>query len=105
MENWLKMPECQHITGTECEFSLRDANIFTYMKFRVRAEKGNRTSSWNEVEQFIPFESGEKALLAAWFPSVTREVLGLVPLLPARVSGSLGVVTRSLLGVPKVSAP
>ncbi|XP_050020779.1 interferon alpha/beta receptor 1 isoform X3 [Alexandromys fortis] len=56
MENWLKMPECQHITGTECEFSLRDADIFTYMKFRVRAEKGKRTSSWNEVEQFIPFQ-------------------------------------------------
>lgn len=69
MENWLKMPECQHITGTECEFSLRDADIFTYMKFRVRAEKGKRTSSWNEVEQFIPFQRGEKESLAASLPS------------------------------------
>ncbi|XP_013208230.1 interferon alpha/beta receptor 1 isoform X1 [Microtus ochrogaster] len=56
MENWLKMPKCQHITGTKCEFSLRAADIFTYTKFRVRAEKGKRTSSWNEVERFIPFQ-------------------------------------------------
>ncbi|XP_038202277.1 interferon alpha/beta receptor 1 [Arvicola amphibius] len=56
MENWLKMPECQHITGTECEFSLPDADIYIHMTFRVRAEKGKRTSSWNEVEPFIPFQ-------------------------------------------------
>lgn len=56
MENWLKLPECQHITGTECEFSLPDADIYILMKFRVRAEKGKCTSSWNEVKPFIPFQ-------------------------------------------------
>lgn len=70
MENWLKLPECQHITGTECEFSLPDADIYILMKFRVRAEKGKCTSSWNEVKPFIPFQRGEKASLAAsLFPS------------------------------------
>ncbi|CAO2632367.1 Interferon alpha/beta receptor 1 [Lemmus lemmus] len=56
MENWAKLPECQHITGTECEFSLLDADIYTHMEFRVRAEKGKHTSSWNELKPFIPFQ-------------------------------------------------
>ncbi|XP_040606428.1 interferon alpha/beta receptor 1 [Mesocricetus auratus] len=55
MENWLKLPGCHHVTGTECEFSLLNTNIYAEMKFRVRAETGKSTSSWAEVDPFIPF--------------------------------------------------
>ncbi|KAK7812593.1 hypothetical protein U0070_021573 [Myodes glareolus] len=54
MENWFKPPACLHITGTTCQFSLLNADVFVNMKVRVRAEKGKRTSSWNEIEPFIP---------------------------------------------------
>nr|ASM47192.1 interferon alpha and beta receptor subunit 1 [Peromyscus leucopus] len=55
MENWLKLPGCQHITGTECKFSLLDTNVYIKISFRVRAEKGKSTSPWNEGDPFIPF--------------------------------------------------
>ncbi|XP_021484278.1 interferon alpha/beta receptor 1 isoform X1 [Meriones unguiculatus] len=55
LENWLKLPECQHITRTECEFSLLDSDVYVNTKFHVRAEKGNSTSPWSESESFIPF--------------------------------------------------
>ncbi|XP_029400656.1 interferon alpha/beta receptor 1 [Mus pahari] len=52
---WFKVPECQHTTRTKCEFSLLDTNVYIKTQFRVRAEEGNSTSSWNEVDPFIPF--------------------------------------------------
>ncbi|KAL6083372.1 hypothetical protein STEG23_011778 [Scotinomys teguina] len=55
MEDWLKLPGCQHITGTECNFSLLDTNIYIKTSFRVRAEKGKNTSPWSEVDPFVPF--------------------------------------------------
>uniref|UniRef100_A0A8C8W011 Interferon/interleukin receptor domain-containing protein n=1 Tax=Peromyscus maniculatus bairdii TaxID=230844 RepID=A0A8C8W011_PERMB len=55
MENWLKLPGCQHITGTECKFSLLDTNVYIKISFRVRAEKGKSTSPWNEGDPFTPF--------------------------------------------------
>lgn len=54
-KTWLKVPKCQHITRTKCEFSLPDVNMYSKMQFRVRAEEGNSTSSWNETDSFIPF--------------------------------------------------
>lgn len=53
--SWLKVPKCQHITRTKCEFSLLDINVYSKTQFRVRAEEGNSTSSWNETDSFIPF--------------------------------------------------
>lgn len=52
---WLKVPKCQHITRTKCKFSLLDINVYSKTRFRVRAEEGNSTSSWNEADSFIPF--------------------------------------------------
>lgn len=52
---WLKVPKCQHITRTKCEFSLLGINVYSKTQFRVRAEEGNSTSSWNEADSFIPF--------------------------------------------------
>ncbi|XP_051047841.1 interferon alpha/beta receptor 1 isoform X3 [Phodopus roborovskii] len=55
MEDWLKLPGCQHVTGTKCEFSLLDTNIYVKIKFRVRAEADSSASSWAEIDPFIPF--------------------------------------------------
>ncbi|KAL1787684.1 interferon alpha/beta receptor 1 [Sigmodon hispidus] len=55
MESWLKLPRCQHVTGTKCEFSSPDTDIYSKIKFRVRAEKGMNISSWKEVDPFFPF--------------------------------------------------
>lgn len=52
---WLKVPKCQLITRTKCKFSLLDINVYSKTRFRVRAEEGNSTSSWNEADSFIPF--------------------------------------------------
>ena len=57
--NWLEVPECQHITRTKCEFSLPNSSVFMETQFRVRAEEGNSTSSWNGVDPFIPFYKGK----------------------------------------------
>ncbi|XP_051006340.1 interferon alpha/beta receptor 1 [Acomys russatus] len=54
-KNWLKLPECQNITGTKCEFSLLDINVYEETTFRVRAEKGSSVSSWSEGDSFVPF--------------------------------------------------
>lgn len=56
---WLKVPECQHTTRTKCEFSLLDTNVYIKTRFRVRAEEGSSTSSWNEVDPFIPFYTAD----------------------------------------------
>ncbi|XP_052014949.1 interferon alpha/beta receptor 1 isoform X2 [Apodemus sylvaticus] len=53
--NWSKVPKCQHVTRTRCEFSLPDSSVFMETRFRVRAEEGTSTSLWNETDPFIPF--------------------------------------------------
>ncbi|XP_034371587.1 interferon alpha/beta receptor 1 isoform X1 [Arvicanthis niloticus] len=50
---WIKVPECQHIPRTNCEFSLK-VSAYDDIKFRLRAEEGNSTSSWKETDPFIP---------------------------------------------------
>ncbi|XP_048202256.1 interferon alpha/beta receptor 1 [Perognathus longimembris pacificus] len=55
MNNWMKLPGCQHIVGTECDFSALQVNVYEDLKLRIRAEKGNSTSSWHEVDPFVPF--------------------------------------------------
>lgn len=79
---WLKVPKCQHITRTKCEFSLPGINVYSKTQFRVRAEEGNSTSSWNEIDSFIPFykahisppgvrlEAEDKAILVYISPPV-----------------------------------
>ncbi|KAM4889189.1 interferon alpha/beta receptor 1-like [Thomomys bottae] len=55
INSWKKLPGCQHIMGTECDFSALHVNVYENVKLRIRAEKGNSTSSWHEVDPFIPF--------------------------------------------------
>ncbi|KAM6224029.1 interferon alpha/beta receptor 1 [Rhynchocyon petersi] len=59
MDNWLKLPGCQSITDTKCDFSSVKLNVFEGVKLRVRAEKGNRTSPWYEVDSFVPFQKAQ----------------------------------------------
>lgn len=61
MDNWKKLPGCQHITSTECNFSsVKLKNVYEKIELRIRAEKGNNTSQWHEVKPFIPFQEGKK---------------------------------------------
>ncbi|XP_076974985.1 interferon alpha/beta receptor 1-like isoform X2 [Tamandua tetradactyla] len=55
MDNWIKLPGCQYITSTKCSFSSANLKVYQEIKLRVRAEKGNSTSPWYEVDPFIPF--------------------------------------------------
>ncbi|XP_013005196.1 interferon alpha/beta receptor 1 isoform X2 [Cavia porcellus] len=55
MDNWIKLPGCQHITGSKCDF-FPLINFYEEIKFRVRAEEENSTSSWYYVDPFIPFQ-------------------------------------------------
>ncbi|XP_008065125.1 interferon alpha/beta receptor 1 [Carlito syrichta] len=59
-DNWIELPGCQYITSTECNFSsLKLKDIYEEIKLRIRAEKGNNTSSWYEVDSFIPFQKAQ----------------------------------------------
>ncbi|XP_069886696.1 interferon alpha/beta receptor 1 [Dipodomys merriami] len=55
MNNWIKLPGCQHIMGTECDFSALQIDVYENLRLRIRAETGNSTSSWHEVDPFVPF--------------------------------------------------
>ncbi|KAF0880042.1 INAR1 protein, partial [Crocuta crocuta] len=54
-DTWLKLPGCQSIISTKCDFSSLKVNIYEKVKLRIRAEKGNETSPWHNVDAFTPF--------------------------------------------------
>uniref|UniRef100_A0A2K5MYJ5 Interferon alpha and beta receptor subunit 1 n=2 Tax=Cercocebus atys TaxID=9531 RepID=A0A2K5MYJ5_CERAT len=58
MDNWIKLPGCQNITSTKCNFSSLKLNVYEEIKLRIRAEKEN-TSSWYEVDSFTPFRKAQ----------------------------------------------
>lgn len=100
-ENWLKLPGCQHVTGTECKFSLLNTSMYVKMKFRVRAETGKIASSWTEVDPFIPFLRGKRIdvtrVLCVTHSSVWCRSHALRPFFLAFcISGSPSVVAKSL---------
>lgn len=55
MSNWIPLPGCQHVAGTECTFSFLKLNVLDEITLRIRAERGNSTSAWYIVDSFIPF--------------------------------------------------
>ncbi|KAK2496581.1 hypothetical protein MC885_015313, partial [Smutsia gigantea] len=68
MDNWMKLPGCQYVTSTKCNFSSLKLNVYEKIKLRIRAEKGNNTSPWYELDSFIPFqkvhlEAEDKAII------------------------------------------
>ncbi|XP_014642303.1 PREDICTED: interferon alpha/beta receptor 1 [Ceratotherium simum simum] len=59
MDDWTELPGCQYITSTQCDFSSLQLNVYDELKLRIRAEKGNNTSPWYEVDSFIPFHKAQ----------------------------------------------
>ncbi|XP_012589628.1 PREDICTED: interferon alpha/beta receptor 1 isoform X2 [Condylura cristata] len=57
--NWSDLPGCQYITGTRCDFSSLELNVYEEINLRVRAEKGNSTSPWCKVYTFEPFRKAQ----------------------------------------------
>lgn len=57
--NWSKLPGCQYVTGTTCDFSSLKLNVFEEINLRIRAEKGNTTSPWCKVYSFVPFQKAQ----------------------------------------------
>nr|XP_027785008.1 interferon alpha/beta receptor 1 isoform X1 [Marmota flaviventris] len=59
VDDWMKLPDCQHIVVNKCHFSPLSSDVYEEVKLRIRAEKGNDSSSWSEVYSFIPFEEAQ----------------------------------------------
>uniref|UniRef100_A0A5F4WGU7 Interferon alpha/beta receptor 1 n=1 Tax=Callithrix jacchus TaxID=9483 RepID=A0A5F4WGU7_CALJA len=57
-DNWRKLPGCQNITSTKCNFSSLKLSVYEEIKLRIRAEKEN-TSSWYEVDPFTPYNKAQ----------------------------------------------
>ncbi|XP_072471150.1 interferon alpha/beta receptor 1 isoform X2 [Notamacropus eugenii] len=56
MNNWIELIGCQNITGTKCDFTSTNLNIFKEIRVRIRSEKGQETSPWCNVTPFVPFQ-------------------------------------------------
>ncbi|EPQ04273.1 Interferon alpha/beta receptor 1 [Myotis brandtii] len=56
VDNWTKLPGCQHVTSATCDFSSLKMNVYEEIKLRIRAEEGDNTSPWRELDTFIPFQ-------------------------------------------------
>ncbi|XP_055273335.1 interferon alpha/beta receptor 1 [Moschus berezovskii] len=85
-DNWKKLPGCQHISSNKCNFSSVELkNVFEKIELRIRAEEGNNTSTWYEVEPFVPFleaqigppdvhlEAEDKAVILSISPPGTKD--------------------------------
>ncbi|XP_070263377.1 interferon alpha/beta receptor 1 isoform X2 [Myotis yumanensis] len=55
-DNWTKLPGCQHVTSASCDFSSLKMSVYLEIKLRIRAEEGDNTSPWRELDTFIPFQ-------------------------------------------------
>ncbi|XP_045708580.1 interferon alpha/beta receptor 1 isoform X2 [Phyllostomus hastatus] len=53
MSTWMKVPGCQYVAGTSCDFSL-NVSVYNTVKLRVRAEDGSSASPWRELSPFVP---------------------------------------------------
>lgn len=54
MNDWMKLPGCQHIASTNCDFSSLNVSVYDTIKLRLRAEDGSSTSPWHELGEFVP---------------------------------------------------
>ncbi|XP_043304757.1 interferon alpha/beta receptor 1 isoform X1 [Cervus canadensis] len=85
-DNWKKLPGCQNTTSTNCSFSSVELkNVFEKIELRIRAEEGNNTTMWYEVEPFVPFleaqigppdvhlEAEDKAIILSISPPGTED--------------------------------
>lgn len=54
MSNWMKLPGCQSVAGTSCDFSSLNVSVYDTVELRVRAEDGSSASPWRELGPFVP---------------------------------------------------
>ncbi|KAM5335383.1 interferon alpha/beta receptor 1 [Glossophaga mutica] len=59
MNNWMKLPGCQYVASTSCDFSSLNISVYDKIKLRVRAEAGNSTSPWHELGAFVPHQKAQ----------------------------------------------
>lgn len=60
----MKLPGCQHIASTNCDFSSLNVSVYDTIKLRLRAEDGSSTSPWHELGEFVLQQEGEEKLPA-----------------------------------------
>ncbi|XP_068931025.1 interferon alpha/beta receptor 1 isoform X2 [Petaurus breviceps papuanus] len=58
MSDWIELIGCQKVTGTKCDFTSTNLKAFEKIRLRIRSEKGQETSPWYNVTQFVPFQIG-----------------------------------------------
>ncbi|XP_077735157.1 interferon alpha/beta receptor 1 isoform X1 [Canis aureus] len=58
-DTWLKLPGCQSVANTTCDFSSLKLNVYDKVKLRIRAEEGNNTSPWHNIDSFTLFEKAQ----------------------------------------------
>ncbi|KFO85514.1 Interferon alpha/beta receptor 1, partial [Buceros rhinoceros silvestris] len=51
---WKKLPGCQNVTGTECDFSSAITKYYDTHYVRIRAERREEVSSWSSIFEMIP---------------------------------------------------
>ncbi|XP_054433908.1 interferon alpha/beta receptor 1 [Pteronotus mesoamericanus] len=85
MNNWMELPGCQCVASTNCDFSSLNTNVYDKVKLRIRAEEGNNTSPWQELDWFIPYlkaqigppkvrlEAEDKAIIINISPPGTKD--------------------------------
>ncbi|XP_027970735.1 interferon alpha/beta receptor 1 [Eumetopias jubatus] len=54
-DTWVKLPGCQSVASTKCNFSSVKLNVYEEIKLRIRAEKDGNTSPWHYVDSFTLF--------------------------------------------------
>lgn len=52
---WKKLPDCQNVTDTECDFSSAITEYYDKHLVRVRAERKEDKSPWSSVFEMIPY--------------------------------------------------
>ncbi|XP_044526146.1 interferon alpha/beta receptor 1 [Gracilinanus agilis] len=56
MSNWVELIGCHKVTGTKCDFTSTNLNVFEKIRVRIRSEKGQETSPWHNITPFVPFQ-------------------------------------------------
>ncbi|NWR66845.1 INAR1 protein, partial [Bucorvus abyssinicus] len=51
---WKKLPGCQNVTVTECDFSSAITKYYDTHHVRIRAERREEVSSWSSIFEMIP---------------------------------------------------
>ncbi|NXO05005.1 INAR1 protein, partial [Rhinopomastus cyanomelas] len=53
---WKKLPGCQNVSGTECDFSSAVTKYYDRYDVRVRAERKEEVSPWSSTFEMVPYD-------------------------------------------------